>query len=82
MESATVYLTPETVAELRALSKRTRVPWTVYVRDAVEEWRQRNGHLFPGGPGSAEGDTALLEALASESRQSGAAAGVQGGAED
>lgn len=34
----TIYLTPEQVKRLTALSAKTRIPYSVFVREAVEGW--------------------------------------------
>ncbi len=56
--STTVYLTPEQLDALKALSERTRVPVAEYIREGVEMVLQRHNADLPGqltlGFGSAE----------------------------
>jgi predicted DNA-binding protein len=46
--STTVYLTPEQLDALKALSERTRVPIAEYIREGVEMVLERHGSKLPG----------------------------------
>jgi hypothetical protein len=46
------YLEPEQVAELKALSERTRVPQQAYLREGVEHVLKFHRERLPGGKGN------------------------------
>jgi predicted transcriptional regulator len=43
----TVGLEPDSLRRLRALSEATRVPWAVFVREALEEYLERRRAEIP-----------------------------------